>query len=88
MNELNSANRKLELIITDVELSHRFIHFVVKDNIRNYKKKIDEYVKLVQDVEKDNMKFYKVSQDGDIYDAHGQLSVPGNPKGSTIMFVC
>jgi hypothetical protein len=30
-------------------MSHRFIHFTLKDNIRNYKKKIEEYIKFVYD---------------------------------------
>jgi hypothetical protein len=28
-------------------MSHRFIHFVVKDNARNFKKKIDDYLKFM-----------------------------------------
>ena len=38
-----SANRKLELIISEVEMSHRFIHFVVKESCKPnlMKKKID-----------------------------------------------
>ena len=48
-------------------MSHRFIHFILKDNVRNYKKKIEEYIKYVYDAEKD-IKFHKFTQDGDITD--------------------
>lgn len=49
---------------------------------------IDAYIDAVQKVEGDNLKFYKLNQDGDIYDQQGQLTLPNNPKGMTIMLVC
>ena len=67
-------------------MSHRFIHFILKDNVRNYKKKIEEYIKYVYDSEKD-IKFHKFTQDGDITDENGDIKVAANPKGCTIMFV-
>jgi hypothetical protein len=40
-----SSNRKLELILTEVELSHRFVHFVLRDKlVKNCSKLIDSYV--------------------------------------------
>ena len=39
-------------------------------------------------VEGNNLKFYKLNQDGDVYDQQGQLALPGNPRGMTIMMVC
>lgn len=45
-------------------MSHRFIHFVVKENYPNWKKKIDEYINFVYDNEKNHMKFHRVTEDG------------------------
>jgi len=42
----------------------------------------------VKKAEGDNLKFYKLNQDGEIYDGVGQLSLPSNPRGMTIMLVC
>jgi alpha-tubulin suppressor-like RCC1 family protein len=44
-----TPQRKLELIMTDVEMSHRFIHFSVKENYPNLKSKIEEYISFVYD---------------------------------------
>jgi hypothetical protein len=84
-----SSNRKLELILTEVELSHRFVHFVLRDKlVKNCSKLIDSYVEAVKKAEGNNLKFYKLSQDGEIFDGMGQLSLPGNPRGMSIMLVC
>ena len=85
MVELNS-NRKLELILTETSMSHRFIHFILKQNVVNYKKKIEEYIKYVYDAEKE-IKFHKFTQDGDVTDENGEVKVAANPKGCTIMLV-
>ena len=34
------------------------------------------------------MKFFKLNQDGEILDGQGTLTLPGNPKGMSIMLVC
>jgi hypothetical protein len=41
----------------------------------------------VRKIEGDCLKFYKFSQDGEVYDAQGQLTLAGNPRGMTIMLV-
>ncbi len=49
---------------------------------------IDNYIELVKKCEGENLKFYKLNQDGEIYDAQGQLTLQGNPRGMSIMLVC
>ena len=49
---------------------------------------IDSYIEAVRKVEGDNLKFYKLSQDGEIFDAQGQLTLPNNPRGMSVMLVC
>lgn len=83
-----TPTRKLELIITEVEMSHRFIHFVVKENYPNWKKKIDDYINFVYENEKNNMKYHRVTEDGEMFDAKGKQVLPANSKGMTIMMVC
>lgn len=83
-----TPTRKLELIITEVEMSHRFIHFVVKENYANWKKKIDDYINFVYENEKNNMKYHRVTEDGEMFDAKGKQILPANSKGMTIMMVC
>ena len=56
--------------------------------VKNSKGMIDSYIEAVHKAEGDNLKFYKVNQDGDVYDNNGQLALPSNPKGMTIMLVC
>ena len=70
-------------------MSHRFIHFVFKDKlVKNSKTLIDNYIEAVRKVEGDNLKFYKLNQDGDVYDGQGDLKLQSNPRGMTIMLVC
>lgn len=81
-------NNKLELILTEVELSHRFIHFVVKEKeVKGYRKRLEEYIEQVKANQKDHMKFFKVTQDSDVYDANGQLTLAANPRGMSVMLV-
>lgn len=49
---------------------------------------IDSYVDAVMKVEGQAVKYYKLNQDGEIYDGLGQMTAPGNPRGMTMMFVC
>jgi hypothetical protein len=56
--------------------------------VKNSKQMIDSYIDAVRKAEGDNLKFYKLNQDGDVYDGQGQLTLHNNPKGMTIMFVC
>lgn len=74
--------------MTETELSHRFIHFQLRDKqVKNIKPMIDSYIDAVRKAEGDNLKLYKLNQDGDIYDNQGQLTLPTNPKGMTVMLV-
>ena len=47
-------------------MSHRFIHFVVKDSCKPHlmKKKIEDYIRFVNENEKNTMKYTKVTEDG------------------------
>ena len=84
-----STSKKLELILTEVELSHRFVHFVFKERlVKNSKAMIDTYLDTVRKVEGDRLKFVKVNQDGEIFDGQGQIALPNNPRGMSIMLVC
>lgn len=38
-------------------------------------------------VEGQAIKYYKLNQDGELYDGQGQMTVAGNPRGMTLMFV-
>ena len=49
---------------------------------------IDAYIDAVRKVEEDHLKFYKLNQDGEVYDGQGQMTLPSNPRGMTIMLVC
>lgn len=74
--------------MTETELSHRFIHFQLKEKtVKSVKSTIDSYIEAVRKAEGDHLKFYKLNQDGDVYDQQGQLTLPSNPKGMTIMLV-
>ena len=55
--------------------------------IKNCKAIIDGYVEAVKKVEGQAVKYYKLNQDGEIYDGLGQMTAPGNPRGMTLMFV-
>lgn len=83
-----TPHRKLELIITEVEMSHRFIHFVVKDVNINWKKKVEDYINIVYENEKNMMKYHRITEDGDMFDAKGKQILTANSKGLTIMLVC
>ena len=48
---------------------------------------IDAYLDAVRKTEGESLKFSKFSQDGEVYDGQGQLTMPGNPRGMTIMMV-
>ncbi len=48
---------------------------------------IESYIDAVRKMEGDNLKYYKFNQDNEIYDAQGQLTLPGNPRGMSIMIV-
>ena len=56
--------------------------------IKNCKGLIDSYIEAVHKAEGDCLKFYKVNQDGDVYDNQGQIALQSNPRGMTIMLVC
>lgn len=49
---------------------------------------LDAYMDAIRKAEGENLKFYKLNQDGDIFDENGQLTLSGNPKGMTIMLIC
>lgn len=85
--ELNS-NRRLEIILTEVELSHRFIHFTINEGTRNFKKRLDDYISVIRELEGQNFKHFRITQDTEVYDAKGQMTLPGNPRGYTVMLVC
>ena len=75
--------------MTEVELSHRFIHFVFRERLtKNSKAMIESYIDAVRKVEGERLKFYKLNQDGELFDSQGQLALPHNPRGMTIMLVC
>nr|BAJ98389.1 predicted protein [Hordeum vulgare subsp. vulgare] len=48
---------------------------------------VDAYIEAVRKVEGEALKFTKFSQDNEIYDGQGQLTLAGNPRGMTIMMV-
>jgi hypothetical protein len=52
------------------------------------KKKIDEYLKFANENERNTMKYTKVTEDGEIFDAKGKQILNANPRGYTIMLVC
>lgn len=83
-----TPHRKLELIITEVEMSHRFVHFVVKENCKNLKKKIEEYIAFVYENEKKGMKYHRITEDGEMHDGKGKTILNSNSRGNTIMLVC
>lgn len=48
---------------------------------------LDSYIEAVRKAEGEHLKYYKLNQDGEVYDQQGQLSLPSNPKGMTVMLV-
>lgn len=71
-----------------MELSHRFVHFEFRDKLaKNCKSLVDSYIEAVRKAEGEALKFSKFSQDSEVYDGQGQLTMPGNPRGMTIMMV-
>jgi hypothetical protein len=55
--------------------------------VKNCKSLVDGYIDAVKKAEGESLKFCKFSQDGEVYDGQGQLTIPANPRGMTIMMV-
>jgi hypothetical protein len=47
-------------MVSEVELSHRFIHVIFKENFSFLKKRIDSYIKYLYDLERDGLKLHKI----------------------------
>lgn len=55
--------------------------------VKNCKNLVDSYLEAVRKAEGDALKFSKFSQDSEVFDGQGQLTIPGNPRAMTIMMV-
>ena len=84
----------IQVVYTDNEMAHRFIRFVVSDNVGDmFQVKLEEYIKDMYSFEV-GIQFHKLQLDTDLVeeiDGFGNLRSPttkNNSKAFTLMFVC